>query len=534
MLIGDPQRLRELIDTVVLTRADEEAMALALRDELHGEWRATPASMMTTLTKGEYRDWAYVRLLSNAYMRAQSGESPRQIWNLPSRLGKTTILKWAATWTFDRTEGRCKMIYVCYGKDLAREQSTDIRDWLEIYAADLRGQLRQDRRRHDRFVSQAGGGLLAAGFDGTIIGFGAGNGGGVLVDDPFKNWQEAHSEARRIHVVNTFKSGIRTRIDKESDFIIVAHHRMHPNDLTGELVQDTLDGTGDEWEHIVIPALAWTPEERDEHDPPDLLDREPGEPIEPERMSREDTIARSIGMGSYLAAAMQQQKPRLEKGNELLREWFVLATSAELPRAPDQAITSWDLKLKDKEAGDYVVGQAWWAVGEARFLMDMMRGQYDHATTENAIALLAIRNPQCKRHVVEAAGSADEVVPELQRPIQGYVVTDEMAARLGMSSEERAAVQRLRRQGMGNIKKEPIAEGKKPGRAREFITPVAEIGNVRFPADARWVPELLEEISQFPRGMFDDQVDAMSQALKILAVPPTKPGMRRPVGTIQR
>lgn len=530
--LDDTDRLREAALTYE-TRAKIDALKMTVANEL-APWRATPASMMKELTKGQFKDWDYVKVLSDAFVRAQSGQSPRQIWNLPSRYGKTTILKWGATWTFDRTAGRCRMIYVCYGKDLAREQSTDIRDWLEIYAADLRGQLRPDRRRHDRFVTDAGGGLLAAGFDGTIIGFGAGDGGGVLVDDPFKNWQEAHSEARRLHVVNMFKSGIRTRLDNESDFIVVAHHRMHPNDLTGELTLDTLNETGDEWEVISIPDLAWDDDERDAHDPPDPLGRMPGEPIEPERFTKEDVIARALGMGSYLASAMQQQKPRLEKGNELLREWFVLATSAELPRSPDQAITSWDLKLKDKEAGDYVVGQAWWGVGEARFLMDQMRGQYDHAATENAIALMAVRNPQCKRHIVEAAGSADEVVPELQRPIQDYVVTPEMAARLGMNDEERLKVQRIRRQGMGNIVKEPISEGKKPSRAREFITPVAEIGNVRFPADARWVPELLEEISQFPRGMYDDQVDAMSQALKILRVPPSRPGGRRAVGMIER
>jgi predicted phage terminase large subunit-like protein len=197
-------------------------------------------------------------------------------------------------------------------------------------------------------------------------------------------------------------------------------------------------------------------------------------------------------------------------------------------------VTSWDLKLKNREAGDFVVGQCWWAVGEARFCMDQLRGQYDYATTENAIALLAVRNPHASTHVVESAGSADEVVPELRRPIQGYVLPDEIADRLGMTAEEREKVQRLRRQGMGNIKMAPATEGSKQVRAREYIAPPAAVGNVRFPAHAPWVPALLDEYAAFPNGQHDDQVDASSQGLKELRGKNTKPGARRPTGTIQR
>jgi predicted phage terminase large subunit-like protein len=183
---------------------------------------------------------------------------------------------------------------------------------------------------------------------------------------------------------------------------------------------------------------------------------------------------------------------------------------------PDLAITSWDTKLKDKEAGDYVVGQCWWRVAGGFWLMDQLRGQYDHATTANAMALLAVRHPEAHTHHIEAAGSAPEVVEELRRPIDGYAVSDEMAERLAMSPEERERVALLRRRGMANLLPNP-PKGDKSVRARAYIAPHAEAGHVRFPADAPWVPALLDEIAAFPDGAHDDQIDTMSQALLKLA-----------------
>jgi len=150
-------------------------------------------------------------------------------------------------------------------------------------------------------------------------------------------------------------------------------------------------------------------------------------------------------------------------------------------------------------------------------LVDQLRGQFDHATTENAMALLAVRHPEAGTHYIEAAGSAPEVVGELRKPSGGYVVSDVMAERLGMTPDERTAVAELRRRGMANLTPVP-PKGDKSVRARAHIAPKAEAGHVRFPADAQWVPALLDELTAFPEGLHDDQVDAMSLGLQKLGV----------------
>lgn len=504
-----------------LDPADLAIVEQVMADFYGAGWRTDPASMAAHLDPESFTAYRYMRVLSDRFMaglphqddkgRWIAGESPRQIWNLPSRIGKTTLIRWCITHSLDATEGRARWIYTTYGDGLAMETGTAVRDILRQHADSLRAQLSPDVSRRDRFLTRSGGGLLCRGIQSGIIGFGCGDGGGMFIDDPMKNWQEAHSEANREKVRDAFLGTLRHRLDQEAAPIYVVHARWHREDLSGYLLESARDETGEDWELVAVPALAVAGK-------PDVLGREPGEPIEPDRFTVEDVKARHRALVSpYIVAAIEQQDPQPDEGTELLREWFVLSTSSELPTSPDVAITSWDLKLKNREAGDYVVGQVWWRVGTAFWLMGQLRGQYDHATTANAIALLAVRHPEVQSHIIEAAGSADEVIPELRKPIRGYKVTDDMAARLGMNDLERQAVQQMRRTGMARLLPNP-AKMDKSMRARTYIAPHAEAGDVRMPADEPFVPALLDELAAFPDGANDDQVDAMSQALQRLGL----------------
>lgn len=506
--------LAELADLVVAMQPDELERFTAQLDpddrriieQVMGEryavgWRANPAAMANHFDQ-RFRVWRYIDLLSRKFVEAIDGTSPRQIWNLPGRYGKTSVLEWGVTWALDR-DPAARNIWVTYGDQLALESAFRIRDLLRTHKAELRAELRRDRQQLDRFATGEGGGLLAGGIATGITGFGVSKGGVLVVDDPFKNWQEAHSQAKRLLVHSMFKGTLRNRLDDEEAGMIVCHHRVHQDDLTGRLVEEAAQG-GEQWEVVSLPALSFGDGDR--------LGRAAGEVIEPERFSAEAVRSRHVGMGSYLVAALEQQQPQPPEGNELLREWFVIADT--LPERPSVAITSWDLKLKDREVGDYVVGQVWWKVAGAYWLMDQLRGQFDHATTANAIALLAVRHPEVRSHAIEAAASADDVLPQLRKPIDGYEVTDEMAVRLGMSPAERDAVTQLRRRGMAQLVKHAV-RGDKSLRARNFIAPAAEAGLVRINPELPGLAALLDELAGFPEG-HDDQVDAMSQALQRL------------------
>lgn len=234
---------------------------------------------------------------------------------------------------------------------------------------------------------------------------------------------------------------------------------------------------------------------------------------------RERVYALQTESGNYVAwgyassnSAVEQQRPAPAAGTEILREWWRFESA--LPEQFDEMITSWDMKLKDKESGDYVVGQTWGRNAGHYWLTKQLRGQWNQPTTENAIALASVREPRARVHLVENTGNGPEVIAALRKPHPEYVVSDHIAGLLGMTTEERVEVQRIRRQGMSSIIPVTV-KGDKVIRMRAESGAI-EGGETHLPENAEWLITYIEEMSAFPNGAHDDQVDATSQALSYL------------------
>jgi len=473
-------------------------------------WRAHPAALMYHLTGDDWWLRRHVQFLSRKFRDAATGVSPRQIWNMPPRLGKTRVLDGGEIWNIDRTGGVSMSIRVTHAVTLAARSSLIIRNMVAHVDVGATigepppGTAAVEKATQTEWYTTAGGGLLATSMSAQVLGFGVGRGGVLTIDDPMKDWQQAHSKTQRDMAHDQYRGTYRHRLDDETAGIIVVMQRLHRDDLTGRLLEDMASGDGDDFELVSIPHIADSPD--------DLLGREIGEPIDPEAFSLGAARGRARALGSHVAAAVEQQNPQEEVGNEILREWFRIED--QYPARFDQTLTSWDLKLKDNESGDFVVGQCWGRTGTGFWMIDQIRGRFDHATTVNAIALLQIRNPQVRHHVVEAAGSASDVLPTLTKPQPDYDVSDKMAARLGMAADEQAAVQELRRRGMTGVVTHP-PKGSKTVRARTWIAPLAEAGNVHLWSQGTWLAAYLDEMAGFPSPP-DDQVDATSQALQRL------------------
>lgn len=475
-------------------------------------WRADPLSMAERF--GVLRRMPHTELLSRKFVDAVRGRSVRQIWNLPARYGKSIVAsRYGPAWAFD-DDPTIKIALGSYGKTLAQENGSAVRDLLVQHQDVLRPRLHPGRRRNDRFLTTQGGGLIAAGVGSALTGFGA---NGIVVDDPFKDSAEAHSEARRLLVWNWYRSVVRTRLEDRPDapgWIIVVMTRWHEDDLTGMLLQADLDDDGEEWELIRLPAIA------EETNPlasqpwmrtPDLLGRAPGDVLAPDLYPLKSVLARAKSLGSYITAGMEQQRPAPEEGTDILRSWW---KHDVLPPNYDVAITSWDMKLKDKETGDFVVGQAWGRTQADYWCMDQLRGQWNMPTTMAAIALLAVRNPQCGAHIIENTGNGPEVMAALRAGNKTYELSDDISGKLGMTKAERIKVQNVLRNGMtGLIAENP--KGDKRARMRAQ-TPKIEAGNVHLKLHANWVQGFVDEMASFPTGAHDDQVDACSQGLKRL------------------
>lgn len=360
--------------------------------------------------------------------------------------------------------------------------------------------------------TEQGGGLYATGVGGGIIGYPADT---LLLDDLLKGWQAAHSKGQRELVWDIYKSQCRMRMQSFLSPIIACGTRWHELDHFRRLVENE-DEQGDQWKIVRLPTVAEAPDPTST-DPilrlADPLDREPGELLEPERFEEREVRARFSALGSYLAAAMEQQRPAAEEGTEIKRSWFHVDET--MPQHFDSALTSWDMKLKDKETDDYNVGQVWFRTGTDFWLMDQIRGKWGQAVTRVAVALLAVRWPDVKRHVIESAGFGPEVIQSLKEKSPKYVVSDEVASLLGMNEDERVLVQALIRRGLPGVVGNTV-KGSKSVRMRAEA-PLVEAGNVHLPAHATFTPPFLDECAAFPNGANDDQVDAFSQALSKLS-----------------
>lgn len=501
------------LEAYLAARPPEVAIILErLQAERGCGWRGHPSAMAAHLLD-DFERFRYTELLSRKFREAADGVSRRQIWNIPARYGKSTIAsQWGPIWLLARNP-RARIILTSYGDTLALENAHAVRDALNLYRDRLGVTLRRDRRRIDRFVTAEGGGILARGIGSGISGFGAGRGGGIVIDDPFKNWQEAMSPTVREAVWRAWQGVLRIRLDDESAFVIVVHTRWHDDDLTGRLLAEEPHEDGTRWELIRLAAQAEA-HDPEAHDPllrtPDPLGRRPGEVLEPRRFSAAEVRSRAQDLGSWLAAALEQQRPAPEEGGELKRAWWRWET--ELPPRFDTAAASWDMKLKEKDTGDYIAGQVWGRVGADYFLRAALRGRWNVPTVKAAIALFAVRFPDVSRHYVENTGNGPEVMAELRRGMgKGYKLSDEVAGAIGCTLAERPAVERVLRRGLAGII--PVnPKGSKEARVRAIAGRV-EAGNVHLLERMPGAVQLVNEAAAFPNAEHDDTVDAMTQAL---------------------
>ena len=104
--------------------------------------------------------------------------------------------------------------YVSYAADIARSKSRQLRD----YAARAGVVLREDSSALHEWRTPQGGGLLATGIGGPLTGHGVRL---LVVDDPFKNRQEADSTVIQERVYEWYMDDVTPRIQKHGSVIVI-------------------------------------------------------------------------------------------------------------------------------------------------------------------------------------------------------------------------------------------------------------------------------------------------------------------------
>jgi len=318
----------------------------------------------------------------------------------------------------------------------------------------------------------------------TPLGQVLGEGGDLIIfDDPHKAsdiGKEAHWETIRF-----VQETLPNRLNSEQSAIVVIMQRLHEKDVSGVLAE-----TGD-YTHVCLPA---------EYDPNHKFHfigdwrKEPGELLWPEKFTREALDKRKREMTQYAISGQLQQLPVPREGGMFKAEWFKFIDA--LPhevreegacvRFYDMASTEVSNKNRDP---DFTAGVKIWGHNGAYYIEDVVKFRLSAAAVEAR---------------VQSAAAMDG--------LDCYIRMEQEGGSSGKISIDHYAREVLPDYNFKGIK----STGSKEKRA-ELLEARAQNGNV-YIVRAPWNAAFIEELTLFPNGAHDDQVDAAAGAINELPV----------------
>lgn len=450
------------------------------------------------------------------------GKGPRLMLFMPPRHGKSKIAtEEFPSWILGK-HPELEVIACSYGVtlplDFSRKARTRVRE--EKYQKIFEGtQVDPEHQNVEGWTTTEGGGYRPAGVGGGITGKGADI---LIVDDPFKNHEEADSETVRQGVWDWWGSAAYTRLSPKSGALII-QTRWHDDDLSGRLLEQTrgalkeieeicdamrVEGataeaietyraeeleTVDQWEIISYPAIA----EHDEYLTEDhkVIDfaaakarllRKKGEALHPARypLARLRKIKRALQPRHW--SALYQQNPVPDEGSFFTKGMIHYSPPPDWRELP--IVIAGDLAIGKKQEND------WTVLGAACI---------DY---EDRLHLLAVHRKRMGTfEIVEAIldmyerykSTTQSVVIGIERGQLQLAIWDQLEKRMRERKLYPAFDHELK----------PLTD--KLVRARPLQGQM-EQSRVCFPPGQPWAEQVIHELLRFPGGVFDDCVDMMA------------------------
>lgn len=294
----------------------------------------------------------------------------------------------------------------------------------------------------------------------------------LVIDDPYKNRQEAYSPTTNAAIWGWWQDVVLPRLNPATN-VVVMFHRWHANDFAGKLLEQG------GWETLRFPAIA-----------DGLPDDCSGQPVG-ESLSPRYPVAYLLGIKQKQGPsfnALYQGTPFPPEGVLVGREHLPIHGAAPVDLLA--VIRYWDIAAADPGKGDYTVGvllgldrhYRWWILHVERL---QKKDHHRNAHIRSIAHADTQRYGRVPIMIEQPPGIARESIAALVRHLAGFPVA--------VDPVSRDKVTRF----------EPFRDQ-------------AVAGNVALVAGA-WNEPYIEELISFPAGANDDQADATSGGHNALA-----------------
>ena len=394
--------------------------------------------------------------------------------SVPPQTGKSmTVTESLPSWFLGRNPDlRC--ILTAYNGDIAEKFGDKNRQKVKDFGKDIFGIEISDSQDNKTLWDIKGhqGGLYSAG----ILGGLTSNGGAlIIVDDPFKNGEEANNKTIRDRVWEIFGDTVSTRVRIEGAVTIVIHTRWHEDDLIGRIMKAEL---GNEVICVNLPAIWEKGEDK-------LMHRRIGETLVPERGMTTDFLEKQkklLGIRKFYA--LYQGMPFVDGGEIIKRDNINFYTKASLPSVFEEITMSCDLSFGstknsfDDPCGIGIFGR----VGGNHYLLEYIIKKLSFTDTLERIRYFCGKYPMMKKKLIEAKANGNATIEILNREIGGFVAYNPKE-----SKEERL----------------------------NLCLPFFEAGNVFFPSEEidKNIEEQIQVFLRFPKVTHEEIVDITTQYL---------------------
>lgn len=451
-------------------------------------------------TMPSYQTSPHLELLADKLEAVERGEIKRLMVFFPPRHGKSELVsKRFPCWYLGRNPAK-NIVQASYAESLALKHSREARD---IFATPetgkvfpkvrhrqrAPGEIAQERQAAHEWGTSQGGGYYAVGIGGGLTGRGFNLG---IIDDPVKDAEEAQSITYRNRVWEWYQTVFSTRAEPDAAIILVMT-RWHEDDLAGRLLQAMRDG-GEQWEVLRLPALA---EEED------LMGREVDEPLWPDRYSKEYMEATKVAQGSHWWSALYQQRPGPTGGTLFKREKFLY-----FHEEGDMYM------MHGRQGVDPIMKNQCWRFATVDLAASLnTRADYTvvmtFAVTPNMDLLLL----DVARARLEGPDHIPFITNVYSEYHHGFIAIERAGFQL-------TTVQAARRKGLPI--RELTADTDKWSRALPAAARM-DAGAIYFKSGATWLQDLEPELTAFPNGQHDDQVDCLAYGAITIAPVPDDP-----------